>query len=648
MADQFILIFILFIPLLVFLSLFQFGKIKSYAGYIATSGFLVGFGLSVYQLFNADAHINFTWFHVGDIALDIHLRSDVIAKSMTTLVYFIASLVCIYSIKYMNGENHYHKYFGYLGMFTFSMLGIVLFNNLLFVYAFWELVGLSSYLLIGFWYQNPLATMASKKAFIINRVGDIGFLAGILLLWARYKNLDISILTEIISSQNAADTVIALCLFCGCIGKSAQFPLQVWLPDAMQGPTPASALIHAATMVAAGIYLMMRIVTLCTVDALVIIGFIGALTAFMSAITACFQNDIKKILAYSTISQLGYMVVGISTGKEEVAYLHLFTHAFFKAGLFLCAGAIIHEIAHHKIVKNGKTIDPQDIRNMGGLRSHMKFTYWAYLLCYISAVGIPFSSGFVSKDFIIGSLLDVSMIRSNFLQYVSTSLIIITVALTAYYMTRQLILVFWGEFRAHSQVHFHETPPIMLIPIFMLGVFSIFIFTASNPFDAHSSYLLHYLQVDHFTITNHTSAMFISISFTFIGIGLAYIMHRKGLKQDEEGSFFPLIAYNHFYVNKFYMRILIPMSLVFAKKLNKLDTKILDKSIDRFGIANVILAHTLKVTDQYLVDGFYALLAGIGSWIGGVGASLQSRKIQNYVLTTIILFGILIALILSL
>jgi NADH-quinone oxidoreductase subunit L len=576
------LIATLVLPLLSFILLFESGRIKAIAGWLSSFLFFVGLLISVNQLFLSDAKVVFTWFKLANIDFCITLRADAVAKSMTVLVYLIALLVNIYSITYMQGEKHYHKYFAYLGLFTFSMLGIVLFDNLLLVYAFWELVGLSSYLLIGFWYQNPLATMASKKAFIVNRVGDIGFLVGILLLWANYKTLDISHLINIPLTGSHTELAIALCLFCGCIGKSAQFPLQIWLPDAMQGPTPASALIHAATMVAAGIYLMIRVLAICPPEALLLFGLIGAVTAFMAALTACFQNDIKKILAYSTISQLGYMVVGLSTSKGEVAYLHLFTHAFFKAGLFLCAGAIIHEIAHQQIKINNKSIDSQDIQLMGGLAKKMKWTYYAYILCYLSAVGIPLSAGFVSKDFIIGHLLDHTLNNQNPLLYITALLTIVTIAITAYYMTRQLIMVFWGTYRASTHTHFHEAPVLMIAPVLILGLGSLFFMFTSHPLDAHSSYLFTYLQIPEQQVQSHWLAIGFSLVFTCVGVLLAYLKFRNWQSTStEQYSAFSKLMYSHFYINKLYMRVVMPLSLRIARTMHRFDQQIILRFLTR-------------------------------------------------------------------
>jgi NADH-quinone oxidoreductase subunit L len=639
--EKYLIIILFTLPLVGFLVLFENRTMKKQAGYIASGFSLAAFVLSVSLMFYDDLSFAFRWFTVGDFSFEVELRLDKIAKSMTLLVNFVALLVHVYSIKYMQGEKHYHKYFAYLGLFTFSMLGIVVFSNLLLIYAFWELVGLSSYLLIGFWYQRPLATLASKKAFILNRVGDIGFLVGILFLWAEHKTMDLEVIAKMPLDYSTLGTVVALCLFCGCIGKSAQFPLQVWLPDAMQGPTPASALIHAATMVAAGIYLMMRVLPLCTNDALMVIGLVGSFTAFIAALTAGNQFDIKKILAYSTISQLGYMVVGISTGKLEVAYLHLFSHAFFKAGLFLCVGAIIHEIEHHRIKINHKLIDPQDIRYMGGLSKLMPLTYWAYIACYISAIGLPFTSGFISKDFILSSMIERFSETQSPAVLVTLILVCLTAGLTTYYMTRQLILVFWGNYRAKENVTFHDTPLLMLVPVFILGLFSLFFLFSNNAFDAHGTYLLQYIgEGTHIVSASHAHeiAIVISILFTSIGVLIAYFRYSKKELNMYQGAI-GTVALNHFYINKFYVRMVVPASLKISKLANKFDTKILDKSIDNFGVANVMIAHTLKILDQFVVDILIVSTKYIGTVIGSVGDGLQTKKVQNYLLVTLLLTG---------
>lgn len=644
--ESYLLILQLFLPLLGFVLLFEAARFKVYVGYIASVLALCNVTVSILLMFQEDVTCVFHWFPIGDSFFTVVLRTDPIAKSMCLLINFIAFLVILYSVVYMKGEKHYHKYFAYLGLFTFSMLGIVLFDNLLFIYAFWEMVGLSSYLLIGFWYQNPLATMASKKAFIINRIGDIGFLVGILMIWTRYGTLDLQQWLQAAHFMDFTDTFIGVSLFGGCIGKSAQFPLQVWLPDAMYGPTPASALIHAATMVAAGIYFMIRVLPFCTPDALLLIGAVGGVTAVMAALSACVQYDIKKILAYSTISQLGLMVVAISTGRGEVAYLHLFTHAFFKAGLFLCAGAIIHEIAHHSIKVNGKDIDPQDIRLMGGLGKKMKVTYVAYILCYVSAIGLPLTSGFISKDFIISNLIQRCLSEGGVSTYVILCLTTLTVLLTSYYMTRQLILVFWGTYRVqNTRVDFHEASKTMLVPMLILGLFGLFIFFSLNPFDAHHAYLLQYIHMGDVVLSSqaHTMAAVVSIILAAIGVGGAYVQFYKKSFSGQQLRTLSALLYYHFYINRLYMRVVMPASLVLSKRLHKFDVKAIDGVIDQFGVLNVITAHVTKVIDQYGVDSCYHLIKSVGVWIGGLGNGFQHRRIQDYLKLTVILVLVILA-----
>lgn len=329
---------------------------------------MVGFvKLTAFQA--KDIIFNFTWIDFGNVPMwgamhiDLGIKIDNLTVIMLFVVNLISMLVHIYSIAYMKGDKRFPRYFAYLGIFTFSMLGIVITHNLLMMYIFWELVGLSSYLLIGFWFEKDSASNASKKAFLVNRVGDIGMFIGILILFTSYKTFTFDLIYDQIAMGNLPFdstgwlTAAGILIFLGAVGKSAQFPLHVWLPDAMEGPTPVSALIHAATMVAAGVYLLTKIFVMLTADAMVTIAVVGAFTSFVAATIAITQNDIKKVLAYSTVSQLGYMVMSVGIGAYGFAFFHLVTHAFFKACLFLGSGSVIHSM-HHE----------QDMRQMGGLR----------------------------------------------------------------------------------------------------------------------------------------------------------------------------------------------------------------------------------------------------------------------------------------
>jgi len=392
---------------------------------------------------------DFTWIDLGNVPGVGHLQFkmgiviDNLTSIMLAMVTLISLLVHLYSTGYMAGDKNYGRYFAFLGIFTFSMLGIVLSDNLFSIYIFWELVGLSSYLLIGFFFEKQSAADAQKKAFLANRVGDIGMWLGILILYSQFHTFSFQEVYANLAAgkfglSNGWLTAAGILLFMGCVGKSAQFPLHVWLPDAMEGPTPVSALIHAATMVAAGVYFVARIFIILTPDALHVIAFIGACTAFMAATIAITQNDIKRVLAYSTVSQLGYMVLGLGVGAYSAALFHLVTHAFFKACLFLGSGAIIHA-THHE----------QDMRWMGGLSKNMPWTFATFTLATLALAGLPLTSGFLSKDAILAGAIGFANVEGGGIYYLIPVLGFFSAMLTAFYMGRQIWLVFFGENRAH-------------------------------------------------------------------------------------------------------------------------------------------------------------------------------------------------------
>jgi NADH-quinone oxidoreductase subunit L len=400
-----------------------------------------------------------TWLSVGDFQVDFGLRFDSLSLLMMLIVTGVASAIHVYSWGYMEGDPGYSRYFACLSLFTFSMLGIVLANNFLELFIFWELVGVSSYLLIGFWFERPSAADAGKKAFITNRLGDFGFFLGILTVWATLGSLNFSVLQNHVQvypqALGAAATTAALLIFCGAMGKSAQFPLHVWLPDAMEGPTPVSALIHAATMVAAGVYMLCRVYFLLNAPALGIISWIGGLTALLAAVIAVQQNDIKRILAYSTLSQLGYMVMAVGLQGPGQAMFHLSTHAFFKALLFLGAGSVIIAL-HHE----------QDIWHMGGLRRKMPVTFWTFMAGTLAIAGVPPFSGFYSKDAILAVAAD----RHD---YALFGLGVLVAMLTAFYMFRLVYVVFYADQRSDHAAHAHESIPVMAWPLRLLALFSI-------------------------------------------------------------------------------------------------------------------------------------------------------------------------------
>jgi NADH-quinone oxidoreductase subunit L len=400
-----------------------------------------------------------TWLWVGQFHVDFGLRFDPLSLMMMLVVTGVASAIHVYSWGYLQADPGFSRFFACLSLFTFSMLGIVLANNFLELFIFWELVGVSSYLLIGFWFERPAAADAGKKAFLTNRLGDFGFILGILTVWAALGSLNFSVLeaTMLANPQalGAAATAAGLLIFCGAAGKSAQFPLHVWLPDAMEGPTPVSALIHAATMVAAGVYMLCRVIFLLNAPALQVISWVGGFTALLAALIAVQQNDIKRILAYSTLSQLGYMVLGVGLHGPREAMFHLTTHAFFKALLFLGAGSVILAL-HHE----------QDIWKMGGLRKRMPVTFWTFLIGTLALAGMVPFSGFYSKDAILGRALEQHA-------YGFFSLGVAIAVLTTFYMFRLVLVVFGQSSRSEAAGHAQESPPVIVIPLRLLAVLSV-------------------------------------------------------------------------------------------------------------------------------------------------------------------------------
>jgi NADH-quinone oxidoreductase subunit L len=458
---------ILFLPLLVAgLITLVTRRDRNLSAGLSIAAVVVGFILSaIFVHFNGwenSGESSATWLAIGSFQVDFGLRFDPLSMAMMLVVTGVASLIHIYSWNYMLEDPGFSRYFACLSLFTFSMLGIVLAGNFIQLFIFWELVGVSSYLLIGFWFERPAAADAGKKAFLTNRLGDFGFLLGILTVWATLGSLNFSALQNAISSNPAAfggtATLAGLLIFCGAMGKSAQFPLHVWLPDAMEGPTPVSALIHAATMVAAGVYMLCRVMFLLDVpgsQALEVIAWIGGFTALLSAVIAVQQDDIKRILAYSTLSQLGYMVMGVGLHGPAQSMFHLTTHAFFKALLFLGAGSVILAL-HHE----------QNIWKMGGLARRMRVTTWTFLAGTLALSGVWPLSGFYSKD----SILALAMDRQN-LALLGLGLFV--AVLTTFYMFRLVFVVFFGADKSETAGHAHESPQGILWPLRILAALSI-------------------------------------------------------------------------------------------------------------------------------------------------------------------------------
>ena len=410
--------------------------------------------------FPAPFELVFTWLQVGELNVQLGLRLDALSLLMMVVVTGVAAVIHIYSWGYLRDDPGFARFFACLSLFTFSMLGIVLANNFVALFIFWELVGVSSYLLIGFWFERPAAADAGKKAFITNRLGDFGFFLGILTVWSAAGSLQFGELEKAVTANPGllgSATISGLLIFCGAMGKSAQFPLHVWLPDAMEGPTPVSALIHAATMVAAGVYMLCRVFFLLDVPgshALEVIAWIGGVTALLAALIAIQQNDIKRVLAYSTLSQLGYMIMGVGLHGPGPAMFHLTTHAFFKALLFLGAGSVIYAL-HHE----------QDIWRMGDLRRKLPVTFWTFITGTLALAGVPLLSGFYSKDSILAQAA-----HHNIALFIVGSVVAL---LTTFYMFRLVFIIFLPPARSDLPAHARESPPVMLWPLRLLALFSI-------------------------------------------------------------------------------------------------------------------------------------------------------------------------------
>lgn len=451
---------------------------------IATAAVAIPFFAAVYLFFTFGGDpvvVNFyTWFASGDLSIDFAYRVDQLSLVMTLIITGVGTLIHVYASGYMYGDPGFWRFFAYLNVFIFAMLNLVLGDNLVVLFLGWEGVGVCSYLLIGFWFSTSKNSLAANKAFIVNRIGDFAFLLGMFIVFKQLGGLDFGTIlgaAEGLSPETAPAWigVAVLLFFIGATGKSAQIPLFVWLPDAMAGPTPVSALIHAATMVTSGLYLLARLspVVMLAPDVMTIIAVVGAITAIMAATTAIAQNDIKKVLAYSTVSQLGYMFMAAGVGAFFVAIFHVMTHAFFKACLFLGSGSVIHSMHHveHELEHKGAgKIDAQDMRTMGGLKAFMPATSRTYFISMLAIAGLPGLAGFFSKDEILFKAFELGYNGAPYAWFV-WAVGLITAALTAFYMARSYYLTFEGTPRwpKASEVHPHESPRTMTVPLWVLA-----------------------------------------------------------------------------------------------------------------------------------------------------------------------------------
>ncbi|HWX22945.1 MAG TPA: NADH-quinone oxidoreductase subunit L [Candidatus Binatia bacterium] len=617
---------------------------------------------------------NFPWFQIGSDWVKLGWVLDPLTAAMLVMVSFVGLLIFIYSVGYMAPDENFTRFFCFLSLFAAAMLGLVIANSLLLFFICWELVGLTSYLLIGFWYHKPSATAAARKAFIVTRIGDLAFLLGIVWLYSQTGTLlfydggngclEQSALTSLVARGAgvgiAASTGIALLIFCGAIGKSGQVPLHVWLPDAMEGPTPVSALIHAATMVAAGVFLVARVyplmaapgVTATSSGALHAVTWVGAITAVFAASIAVAQTDIKRILAYSTVSQLGFMMLGLGAGGVAVGMFHLITHAFFKALLFMGAGSVIHG-CH----------DEQDVRCMGGLRKFMPVTFATYAVGMLALSGFPLLfSGFWSKDDILHAAHAWSV------SYWPFCLGVIGAFLTAFYMTRQVCLVFFGNCRLelgkttsseqgtvahaglpakeHPQTELpsipHESPPVMLVPLVVLAFFSIFLGFIGTPawpwFQAFLNGETASSSIGMLLESDVLRVMSISSTVVLVGLGVGYWLYgRRPIAASEEQDVLQrawpnlfVLLQRKFFVDEVYEWSLVRFNAGCSRVCDLLDRAVWNGGVLLLAYAVIALSWVNRIIDERVINvGFDESCRGLSKG-GGIFSRFQDGQVQRY------------------
>ncbi|MED4202891.1 NADH-quinone oxidoreductase subunit L [Neobacillus mesonae] len=588
-------------PLLSFLLLLLIGKrlkeASAYVGILLTLASLVFSILVLFERFSEPSYLaKFNWLTIGDM----HLTAGFEVNQLNALMLFIVSLVSFlvhtYSKGYMHGDERFHIFYAYLGLFTFAMLGLVISPNILQTYIFWELVGVGSFLLIGFYYYKEEAKAAAKKAFIMTRIGDVGLLIGMILLFWQTKSFEYSEIFKAVEAGAVSNTMItltAILIFVGAIGKSGQFPLHTWLPDAMEGPTPVSALIHAATMVAAGVYLVAALfpLFLASKTALLTVATIGGITAIFAASIGLVQTDIKRVLAYSTVSQLGYMMLALGSAGYVAGVFHLMTHAFFKALLFLAAGSVIH------------AVHTQNIEEMGGLWKKLKFTAPLFLIGTLAISGVPGLSGFFSKDEILVAAWEGG-------HPVLFLLALIAAFMTAFYMFRLFFMVFTGENRG-NQKNVHESPSVMTLPMVLLGILAVVAGYVNTPW--FGSFLGDWLvdgnpALGHSHIEGPAWIMIAATVVSLAGILLAYLIYgKRSIAPDwlsGKGDMLHTVLYNKYYIDELYQKTIIAFIAGFS--------------------------YLLRFIDVFIVEGLVKGVTGIVQGLGRTGSKMQSGQVQTY------------------
>ncbi len=584
------------------------------AGYITITAIAGSLILSIWALIEVMAapdHVlemtPIPWLAIGNLTINVGLMMDSLTAVMLVVVTLVSLMVQIYSQGYMEGDPGYHSYYTFMSLFTASMLGVVMSDNLLMLFIFWEMVGLCSYLLIGFWFHRPAAANAAKKAFIVTRFGDFGFLAAILVLYYNTGTFNIGELHELAIAGILAGTTLtwaAIGIFSGAMGKSAQFPLHIWLPDAMEGPTPVSALIHSATMVSAGVFLVARTFPLFehSTQALTTVAVIGGFTAIFAASMGLVMNDMKRVLAYSTISQLGYMMLGLGVGGVAIGIFHLFNHAFFKALLFLGAGSVNHATGTF------------DMRLMGGLRKVMPWTYATFVIAGLSLAGIWPLSGFWSKDEILISSLD----KQPILFYLA----MITVFMTAFYMFRVIFMTFGGEYRGgdpEAHGHPHESSRVMVMPMVVLAVLAVVsgLWNVAGQFGVFMGHGETKGFVEGFFGIFTSSLPWVSLILAGGGILLAYAIYSaKWLSAERIGSMFkPLytLFYRKYWLDELYENVIVKKALIggFFAGLQQIDTNVVDGAVNGIATGTMAGGKAIRKAQTGQLQ-LYGLFIGIG------------------------------------
>ncbi len=598
------------LPLLGALTLILFGKYigEPASGWLASAlvvtPFLIALALTVPFITGAESETVFLFSWIPPLGANASLLWDPLSALMTLIVTGVGALIHIYSVGYMHGDERYPRFFAYMNLFIASMLTLVLADNFAVMFVGWELVGLSSYLLISFWFSKPSAAAAGKKAFIVNRIGDWGFLVALMMIFAAFGTLDFGIVfaeAHGVLSVGLA-TAITLMLFVGATGKSAQLPLYVWLPDAMEGPTPVSALIHAATMVTAGVYMIARTAALFELApaTLAIVATVGALTALFAATIAVGQRDIKRVLAYSTISQLGYMIMAVGLTAFTAGIFHLMTHAFFKALLFLGAGSVIHAMS-----------DEQDMWKMGGLRKYMPITFATMAIGWLAISGLFPLAGFWSKD----EILAAAFAKGGFFTILWV-IGVVTALITAFYMTRLIILTFFGDKRWSEDAQPHESPFTMTIPLIVLAVFSAVAGLWNTPVRLGLEHFLEPVFGDIHQVhpaggLTVWALALVSLTVVIIGILIAYNRYGRGELPNEEGGYWTA-ALNAYGIDDFYGRVIVaPGKAIATWSAMVFDTKVVDGMVNGLAVGVRAFGSSMRVLQTGWVRSYgAAIVAG--------------------------------------